>query len=213
MARELGLTLAELDALVDKLSLRRRLRAMARGELVEYPPLRPRGVEVRPVQPLRRKAAPGPAVAEAAPAPPQPMNPRVREQQARLLLKQLERTRGDRGRVAKMLGTTVPALEDRINALGIGLAVHRLRDRERKRELRADSLANRIEQALSRSAYLEDLGILWKIDRDLGQKLSALYKEIAAHAPSERAAQAELKARLGLTETQVRRLVQRYLIR
>lgn len=51
------------------------------------------------------------------------------------------------------------------------------------------------------------------MDRDLRQKLSALYKEIAARSPSGRAAQAALKAELGLTETQLRRLVQRYLVR
>lgn len=208
VAADLGLTPAELEALVEKLALRRRVRALMRGELVEYPPLRPRGVPARPVGPIRRK--PAPRALETPPPTRTPGQERVLVAERRTLLALFDRLRGERGRTARELGISLEALEQRFVELGLGADVKRMLQAVRRRELDRESLPDRIRQVLQSATYLEDLGILWKVDRDLKARIEGLWNKICSESPSERAAAAALKLDLALSETHVRRLLQRY---
>lgn len=205
VAAALGLEPAELEALVDRLALRRRVQALLRGELTRYPPLRPREVPAQPVTPLRRRPAPAP------PEPPAPTPPaEIPHEEQRALLSLYERCRGDRPRVARALGIPLEALEARVDALGVRPEVERLRAQARRRERERSDLADRLEQVLHRAGYLADLGALWPIDRDVRERVGEIWRRICAESPSDRAARAALKNALGIDDAQVRRLLTRY---
>lgn len=110
---------------------------------------------------------------------------------------------GARGKLANALLMTLQELDAYLARLGLGEELERLRAERSRLELGKKRLHDRISQVLTRAPYLDDLGVLPVIDREVEEQLAELFRTHKGDAERVREA-------LGLEANPFAKLLRRY---
>jgi chaperonin cofactor prefoldin len=133
----------------------------------------------------------------------------LRKRESDVICRHLTKQRGSLGKTAQTLKMEVDRLKARIQELGIDDAVARIRTDFRESVLEHGTFQERLDLALTREKYLEDLGIEAEVDASLRRDLEAQLARLAPGGSPEEAARLVREA-LDLDEERYRRLVKRF---
>lgn len=117
---------------------------------------------------------------------------------------------GARGKLANALLMSLPELESFLARLGLTAELERLREQRAKQELGRNRLRDRFMQVLTRAPYLDDLGILPVIDREVEETLREFFNTRQSEATSPEELEELVREDTGLEKNQFAKLLKRY---
>lgn len=133
----------------------------------------------------------------------------LKKRESEVIFRHLEKLQGSLGKTAQRLRVGVDKLKARIDELGMQGEVSRIRNEFREQILEHQNFNQRLDLALTREKYLEDLGIEEEVDDSLRRELNSQVDKLGADTNVNDAGQT-IRAALSLDEERFRRLVRRF---
>lgn len=117
---------------------------------------------------------------------------------------------GARGKLANALGLAPSELGDYLARLGLTADLERTRAERARLELGRNRLRDRLLQVLTRAPYLDDLGVLPVIDREVKDKLLEFFDAHRAEAEDAEALEEKVREETALEPNPFNKLLRRY---
>ncbi len=117
---------------------------------------------------------------------------------------------GARGKLCNALQMSPEELASYLEEIGLAQELERTRVERARIELGRRRMPERLVQVLTRAPFLDDLGVLSVIDREVRQELEALFEEKESQGDSPRAVAEDVRAHLGLEPNPFAKLLRRY---
>jgi hypothetical protein len=133
----------------------------------------------------------------------------LRKREGDVICRALTKQRGSLFKTAQAVKLELPALKARITELGLDEGVAHIRNQFRETILDHSSFQERLDLALTREKYLEDLGVEEEVDASLRRELDAQMARLAPGLGGEEAV-AAIRTALALDEERTRRLLKRF---
>ena len=133
----------------------------------------------------------------------------LKKRESEVICRHLDKLQGSLGKTAQRLRIDVATLKSRVDELGLQGEVSRIRNGFREQILDHQNFNQRLDLALTREKYLEDLGIEDEVDESLRRELNEQVGKLSADE-SPAAAGQTIRAALTLDEERFRRLVRRF---
>jgi hypothetical protein len=133
----------------------------------------------------------------------------LKKRESEVICRHLDKLQGSLGKTAQRLRIDVATLKSRVDELGLQGEVSRIRNGFREQILDHQNFNQRLDLALTREKYLEDLGIEDEVDESLRRELNEHVGKLSADV-SPTAAGQTIRDALALDEERFRRLVRRF---
>lgn len=117
---------------------------------------------------------------------------------------------GARGKLANALRMTPAELVEYLDRLGLTEELERTRAERARQELGRSRLRDRVAQVLTRAPYLDDLGVLPVIDREVRDHLERLISDLAPRTSGAEELAERLRGELDLEPHPLAKLLRRY---
>jgi len=132
----------------------------------------------------------------------------LQKREGEIVCRQLTKQRGSMGKTAQKMKLSTKKLSSRIEELGLIEETLRIRNRFKEEILEKSSFSERLDLALTKEKYLEDLGIENEVDRSLRRELDEQLERLSLQQ-RENSKSAICEA-LSLDSARYRRLVRRF---
>jgi hypothetical protein len=133
----------------------------------------------------------------------------LKKRESEVICRHLEKLQGSLGKTAQRLRIDVATLKSRVDELGLQGEVSRIRNEFREQILDHQNFNQRLDLALTREKYLEDLGIEDEVDESLRRELNEQVGKLSNDVTRAAAGQT-IRDALTLDEERFRRLARRF---